>query len=760
MEKIVEVPYFGIINKKKEKNTRPSYQHQIEAKQSLDKMNKLDSFSTLLVLPTGGGKTYTAATWLLKNAIDKHKKVIWIAHRQMLIEQALDTFKEYPYMEYIPNISSFKFRIISGHKDHDRMINIESNDDILFVSKDSAGRNLEKFNKWIKNESEVYLIIDEAHHSTAKTYRNIIDYFNDNVDHVKIIGLTATPMRTAKREQGLLGKIFCDGIDEKTGLVVQGKMEENPEKRRGICYRIRLKDLMKNEILSTPIRESTDTDFEIPTLSPEEISKITKSDILPSELIEKMNNEGTRNSVIVDRYIKYKDKYGQTIVFAMDKNHAISLNAIFQKRGVKSDFIISGVQNDMGYNINQERNDKVIEKFKNNELEVLINVNILTEGADIPQTKTVFLTRPTTSIIRMTQMVGRALRGVKAGGTKEAYIVSFVDKWEDKVAWVTPELVFKDIDEKPVEYKPRDYQMTLISISKIEEFARILDDSIDTSKLEAIPFDKRIPLGMYSFTYEIEDGSDYSYQVMVYDSTYESYEKFLDALENIFKERFIEEEHIPEETLDELVEYVKEKFFNEDMIPPYDKNDIIEIIKYYASQSVTPEFYTFKEIDRKKLDVSRIAETIIKERCDSIQQYDYIERKWNETDENILNIFFSNNFDLFETLIQNEIRKQLKQRKKEENVKLGTENIKKLTLSQLANRFPIEAREIKTKIFKKSIDKNGCYTCNICGKKSKSRAAFEIDHIKPMNEGGLTEEKNLQILCRHCNRVKGDKIID
>ena len=754
-----EVTCAGRILKEKGKNTRPSYQHQIEAKQNLDKMNKLDSFSTLVVLPTGGGKTYTAVTWLLRNAINKHKKVMWIAHRQMLIEQALETFKDYPYEEYIPMISGFNYRIISGNKHHDRMVNIKESDDILFVSKDSAGRNLEKLNKWIKDESEIYLVIDEAHHSTARTYRKIIDYFHENVEHVKIIGLTATPMRTAKREQGKLAEIFCDGIDEKTGEIIQGKYETDNKNKRGITYKIGLKDLMKNEILSTPIRESTDTDFEIPTLSAEELKKINNSDILPKELIEKMNNNGVRNSVIVDKYLENRDKYGQTIVFAMDKNHAISLNAVFQKRGVKSDFIISSVQNDMGYTIDQDRNDNIIQKFKNNELEVLINVNILTEGADIPQTKTVFLTRPTTSVIRMTQMVGRALRGVKAGGTKEAYIVSFVDRWDDKVAWVTPELIFKEPEESPEPEKTtQEYEMSYIAISKIEEFAKILDDSVDTSKVEAVAFEKRIPLGMYAFSYEKEGGTDYSYQVMVYDSTYESYENFLNSLEDIFQRFQIEEEYLSEETTNFVTEQVKKEFFNDDMIPPYDKRDIIEILNYYASQSVIPEFYTFDQIDRQKLDVGMIAEKLIKGKYDPIGQLEHIETIWKNTDKNILNIFYSNNFDLFETLIQKEIHNQLRPPKQIKEIIYERKKYEELTLTEYEKYLPEEANKLKDKIYEKSKDKDSYYTCQICGKKSESRFGFEIDHKKPMNEGGLTEESNLQILCRHCNRVKSDKI--
>lgn len=759
----VKVTSCGEIKKCEEKNMRQSYQHQIKAKQSLDKMNKLDSFSTLLVLPTGGGKTYTAATWLIKNAIDKHKKVIWIAHRQMLIEQALETFKKYPYREYLPNRSGFDFRIISGNTNHDNMSKIKSTDDLLLISKDSAGRNLEKLDKWVKDESEIYLVIDEAHHATARTYVKIIEYFKEHVEYLKIIGLTATPMRTAKREQGLLGKIFCDGIDEKTNQVISANAVNDNKMKRGICYQIALKDLMKNGILSTPIHESTDTDLEVPTLSAEELKKITNSDMLPSEVIEKMNKNGLRNRVIVDKYIKNREKYGQTIVFAMDQKHAISLKEVFKKNGVKSDYIISGVQNDLGYKIDQEHNDKIIQQFKDKKLEVLINVNILTEGADIPQIKTVFLTRPTTSIIRMTQMVGRALRGVNSGGTKEAYIVSFVDRWDDKVSWVTPEFIFNDENDfKPEVKNSSEHEMTIIAISKVEEFAKILDDSIDTSLLESVPFYKRIPLGMYSFTYEKQDGTDYSYQVMVYDSTYDAYAKFLEALDNkeILEKHGIDDEYLKEEDLTTLRNYVQERFFSnkEDMIPPYDENDIDEILNYYASRSVIPEFYTFDDIYREKLDVSLIAEKIIKEKYDPIMQMEYIEDLWNKTDKNIVNIFYDNNFDLFVQLVQNEMYSQLRPPKEIKNIIYETRKFEELTLYQYSKYLPNEAKELKTKIYNRSLDKEGNFTCQICGKKSKNKLSFEVDHIIPFNEGGLTKEDNLQILCRKCNAKKGAKI--
>ncbi|KXB57709.1 hypothetical protein HMPREF1866_01326, partial [Lachnoanaerobaculum saburreum] len=160
-----------------------------------------------------------------------------------------------------------------------------------------------------------------------------------------------------------------------------------------------------------------------------------------------------------------------------------------------------------------------------------MKIIVITEGVDLPKTKTVFLARPTVSSILMTQMVGRALRGTAAGGTSSAYIVSFIDHWNEHIAWVNPESLFagdnefQDSDDS--ERIKRDIQ--LIAISKIEEFARILDNSVDTLDLERVAFEKRIPIGMYAFNYLEENGMDHSYQVMVYDSTQEAYKNLMES---------------------------------------------------------------------------------------------------------------------------------------------------------------------------------------------------------------------------------------
>lgn len=91
-------------------------------------------------------------------------------------------------------------------------------------------------------------------------------------------------------------------------------------------------------------------------------------------------------------------------MFAVNVVHAIHLTALFRKAGIKADYIVSAIRDSItGVTISREDNQRNIEAYRNGELQVLINVNILTEGIDLPQTKTVFLARPTVSSILMTQ---------------------------------------------------------------------------------------------------------------------------------------------------------------------------------------------------------------------------------------------------------------------------------------------------------------------------------------------------------------------
>ena len=148
--------------------------------------------------------------------------------------------------------------------------------------------------------------------------------------------------------------------------------------------------------MSSPKFETYYTDQEYgKALGLEALESIQHLDKLPDDVAQEIAGSGARNKLIVETYKKNAKEYEQTIVFAVNRNHATTLNALFKKAKIKSACVMSAVKDkDTGITISDEENEKNIELYRSGEIEVLVNVNILTEGVDLPKTKTVFLTRP------------------------------------------------------------------------------------------------------------------------------------------------------------------------------------------------------------------------------------------------------------------------------------------------------------------------------------------------------------------------------
>lgn len=716
------------------KNPRQLYEHQEEAIRKLDAMDKRGSFRTLLVLPTGGGKTLTAAYWLLRNAVDQNKKILWLAHRHLLLEQAAEAFARNAYTDTMVNRTVFNYRIISGM--HDKPVHIQKTDRILIASKDSMIRSLDKLKNWLNGE-EIYLVIDEAHHAVAKSYKKIIQYVADHTKSMKLLGLTATPFRTSEDEQGALKQVFTDDI----------------------VYKTDLDTLIKKGILATPTFIDCNTNIQFTEhLGVQALKSIENLDTLPENIANDIANNKERNRIIVEEYLHNYEKYGQTIVFALNKVHAIALNKLFNEKGkaygIRSEFIISEVQDMItGITISNADNERKIEAYRNGEIQVLINVNILTEGTDLPKTHTVFLTRPTVSTTLMTQMVGRALRGLKAGGTKEAYIVTFIDNWNDKIAWVNPEtLTEAEYHEKETLAETQKQQIRLIAISKIEEFARMADAAVDTSALDSTPAIELIPLGMYMLS-----TLECNHQILVYNSTQNAYQSLIRDLPNLMEHYGIEGETIPEETLDDMTEHCFQSYFDENMIPSCNRNDIEHLLKFYAQKAVAPLFVTIDEMERKKLDVSEIAKKIYDEDMRRSEKNAYIQSLWAE-EGSLLPVYYTNPY-FFKKLIDLELDKldgDIEIAAAEPQTEAELRNLEQFPLQKIIELYPKIGLQLKEDAFAAARNDDGSYVCAGCGEVFPTRLFLQVDHIVPMAKGGLSVPDNLQVLCRTCNQRKGD----
>ena len=748
----VKVSFAGTVHISEVESNIRLYPHQEEAffnmQNDIIKSNK-NPFAGLLVLPTGGGKTLTAAHWLSKNILDKGKKVLWIAHRHELLEQAKETFAEkLAFKDIFTNKKSFNYRIISGI--HDKPIHIKQEDDIIFASKDSVNAGLNHLLKnWITNNTdEIFLVIDEAHHATAKTYRKMIAGLRESVQKFRMLGLTATPFRTAEKEQGLLKKIFPDDI----------------------VYKIDLRTLIRIGILSEPYFEEVQTGQDIIgeyELTDEQIEELqTKfgdfNAILGDNIAKTIAENKERNSKIVDKYISQKEKYKQTLVFALNVDNAIALNALFREKGVKSDFVISAVKDAItGVTISSKENKDKIERFRNGELEVLINVNILTEGTDVPNVQSVFLTRPTISTILMTQMIGRGLRGLKAGGTKEAFIVSFVDNWRNKISWINPEKLFieENVDFDDKDNETIKHLIRLVAISKIEEFAILNNQIIEPeirAELEKLDFIERIPVGIYQFRF-----AERNCEILVYDNGYQSYVDFITDLPMIFeKYKLGKKDFLTETELENTAKFVEDEYFSGCLdFLAYRREDLKDVLKYYAFTELLPIYTELKE--REKYDIDKIAKEIYDADLRRQEREDRLTEIWNEGAHSWQTFFNfdEKNFRREENLAEERLaRPDLYARKPiiptdEKELR----ELEKLSLYDLRQVNPAYERWLRNEVFKKFTDKDGYYFSAESGYRSKNKLIFQIDHIKPMHNGGLTVLENLQLLTRAENAVKGIK---
>lgn len=680
--------YSGTMFVSDKKNNRGLYKHQQHAIRALNNTNKDDHHKGLLVIPTGGGKTFTAVYYLLNQIIDKNKKVLWVAHRHELLNQTLNTVGGSLFKEVIPNRKSFRYRIISGK--HDRPVNIQMDDDFIIASKDSLVKGSAYIEKWIsENKDNICLVIDEAHHAVAKTYRTIINLLEDNSNNwSKLLGLTATPIRTSENEKGLLKKIFKDDI----------------------IYSIDLSTLIAKGILAKPYFESINTEFTLDKeLTSKELDFIRRSGNLPDDIAEFIVKNTERNSKIVEQYIKNKKMYGKTLVFAINVMHAIQLNTLFNAKGVRCDFVVSSIKDaGTGVTISAEENERKIKAFRNGELDVLVNVNILTEGTDIPNIQTIFLTRQTTSKILLNQMIGRGLRGVKAGGTEHANIVSFIDNWKYKINWISPrELdIFNENAFNEGNSAKRKYEERSILIKLIEDFTLASDKLISSS--EALQIEGSFEaVGGYKFTLLNED-EEKDCTVIVFGHIKDAYKEFLDNIHHVQYELNLNE-NSDSQQLDKAVNLVVDKFFIGYDLFGFNKKDVEDILKYYIAEGITP--------DLVELEIPKIV-------------------KGNKVPVEPGKI------------IVDEI------------------DFKKLSLAEIRRLDEKYWRKLRDDVFEKYKDNEGNYYSATGLYKNTSKWFFQIDHIKPISKGGKTVLDNLQLLTRWENQLKGndeisiDKLIE
>lgn len=394
-------------------------------KNIINKLNEKGNPKTIVKLPTGAGKTITAAAWLAQklfpeNGEIKEVKVLWIAHRLELLFQAHGAFEKLGAAGRLKR--DLKCGCLCGKRKSDI-----KDQDIIFATPTTCSNCFRELESWIKKARNFVLVIDEAHHAAANRYHNVcVEVEKLRKDEFSLLGLTATPEPTEIENVKTLVQKFTDCSIDAAGKIV-GCLGGN----------VVLGELMKDGYLSIPEYKYVES------LQKLEVLRNDSYDSDQCERAKEVAKDEDRNKAIAN-YIVEKCKGKKTLVFAINTDHADKLCELIAAGGRDCETVYTG-QDDRDARIDRFRGKK-----EQDNAQVLVNVLIMTEGMDVPDIDCVVLARPTISEILMRQMIGRGMRGEKSGGTKTVDIVDALGVWkkqsddDENTKLVNPEFIVKE----------------------------------------------------------------------------------------------------------------------------------------------------------------------------------------------------------------------------------------------------------------------------------------------------------------------------
>lgn len=295
----------------------------------------------LIQSPAGSGKSVTMAE-IAKQTTDKGNRVLFVVHRRELVSQIKQTFKKHGVDESLCEIAMVQ--------------------------------TVTKRLKTTKKPS--LIIVDEAHHSLAKTYRNIFDYFSDSF----LIGCTATPIR-----------LNGDGLGEVFEVMVEGEP---------------IKWLIENNFLA-PFDY-----FSVDLTAHEKLKKSSTGDYTYDSMSEALGE--TIFGDVVVHYLK----------LANDEKAIVYCHNVEMSKRVADQFNSAGIPAKQvdGKTPKLER-EQAMDDFIAGKIKILTNAELYGEGVDVPDCSVVILLRPTESLSLYIQ---QSMRPMRYRPNKKAVIIDHV----------------------------------------------------------------------------------------------------------------------------------------------------------------------------------------------------------------------------------------------------------------------------------------------------------------------------------------------
>jgi superfamily II DNA or RNA helicase/HKD family nuclease len=331
---------------------------QKEALAALEETRAKGARAGLVVLATGLGKTWLSA---FDSDRTEFRCVLFVAHREEILGQAMKTFRRIR--------PAARLGLYTGTQK-------DEGAEVLFASIQTLSReaHLRRFDR---HEFD-YVVVDEFHHASARTYRRLIDYFEPKF----FLGLTATPERT-------------DGGD------LLSLCGEN------LVYRCDVREAIERGFLSS-FRY-----FGVPDLV--DYSNIPwRSHRFDEEQLTTAVATRARAQNAFEQLQKHGGE--KTIAFCCSKRHADYMREFFLESGIPAASVHSGEGSDPRAGS--------LERLESGDLQVVFAVDMFNEGVDLPHIDTVLMLRPTESQLLWTQQFGRGLR--KAEGKRDLAVIDYI----------------------------------------------------------------------------------------------------------------------------------------------------------------------------------------------------------------------------------------------------------------------------------------------------------------------------------------------
>jgi superfamily II DNA or RNA helicase len=380
------------------------FPHQRRASELVSRILRSDNRRVVLHMPTGSGKTRTAMSVIADHLRQVEPGlVIWLAYSEELCEQAAAEFER--------GWHALGNRPIPLHRFWGGMTTLDSTvvrEGILVagLSKMYSLALKDIFTLGQIGSRCTLVVMDEAHQAIAETYRLVLEALTAHGKAPGLLGLTATPGRTWSDidvdEQ--LARFFAK---QKVMLSVEGYANPvNYLVDEGYLARARFQPLLVTNGF---------------TLTSADVKQLEQSLDIPAGVLRRLADDEQRTLAIVSRLEALTKSHSRILFFATTVDHSDLVATVLQARTFDA-FSVTGRTS------SADRAGRIA-RFRSDDARpmILCNYGVLTAGFDVPRTSAVLIARPTKSLVLYSQMVGRALRGPRAGGNETAEVVTVVD---------------------------------------------------------------------------------------------------------------------------------------------------------------------------------------------------------------------------------------------------------------------------------------------------------------------------------------------